>query len=223
MTDVSLAIETEQGAQAQANLGFAESLPTNDEPEGQTRRTMVGHLVGCAPVRRRDGGVWWRARGPGRGISARPGWHRPRHEPAVGDLADQCPRWDVRDDPGPEGERGGGQRGEHVIQPRGLWREVADMSRSTWAGQPTAEPLTSRCRCSTSCSTCCIARIDRFWSALGRRRDLLDRLDLGRPGLRVLAITQSPQFGAPPGCGGAGRPEKRVQARSIAPQKKCTG
>ena len=27
----------------------------------------------------------------------------------------------------------------------------------------------------------------------------------------------------PPGCLGAGRPEKRVTARSGAPQKKCTG
>ena len=36
-------------------------------------------------------------------------------------------------------------------------------------------------------------------------------------------MTQSAQFGAPPGCGGAEFPEKRVHARSIAPQKKCTG
>src|ERR687897_124375 len=36
-------------------------------------------------------------------------------------------------------------------------------------------------------------------------------------------MTQSAQFGAPPGCSGAGRPENRVVARSKAPQKKCTG
>src|SRR3546814_3246782 len=36
-------------------------------------------------------------------------------------------------------------------------------------------------------------------------------------------ITQSAQFGAPPGCRGAPRPEKRVTARSKAPQKKCEG
>ena len=36
-------------------------------------------------------------------------------------------------------------------------------------------------------------------------------------------MTQSPQFGAPPGWRGAGRPEKRVTAMSMAPQKKCTG
>lgn len=36
-------------------------------------------------------------------------------------------------------------------------------------------------------------------------------------------MTQAPQLGTPPGCGGAARPEKRVQARSIPPQKKCTG
>lgn len=35
-------------------------------------------------------------------------------------------------------------------------------------------------------------------------------------------MTQSAQFGAPPGCLGAGWPENRVQARSIPPQKKCT-
>ena len=31
------------------------------------------------------------------------------------------------------------------------------------------------------------------------------------------------RFGTPPGCSGAGRPEKRVTARSKLPQKKCTG
>ena len=36
-------------------------------------------------------------------------------------------------------------------------------------------------------------------------------------------MTQSAQFGAPPGCCGAGRPENRVVARSKAPRKKCTG
>src|SRR5438045_5779088 len=37
---------------------------------------------------------------------------------------------------------------------------------------------------------------------------------------RVIA---SGKCGIPPGCGGAGRPEKRVTARSKLPQKKCTG
>src|SRR3546814_5499319 len=36
-------------------------------------------------------------------------------------------------------------------------------------------------------------------------------------------ITQSAQFGAPPGCRAAPRPEKRVTARSKAPHKKCEG
>jgi hypothetical protein len=36
-------------------------------------------------------------------------------------------------------------------------------------------------------------------------------------------MTHAGQLGAPPGCGGAGLPENRVHARSMAPQKKCTG
>ncbi len=88
MTDVSLAIETEQGAQAQANLGFAESLPTNDEPEGQWWASWSGARRFAVVTVASGGG---RADPAGR-ISARPGWHRPRDEPAVGDLADQCPR-----------------------------------------------------------------------------------------------------------------------------------
>ena len=36
-------------------------------------------------------------------------------------------------------------------------------------------------------------------------------------------MTWGPQFGAPPGCGGARRPEKRVTARSSAPQNRWTG
>jgi hypothetical protein len=35
-------------------------------------------------------------------------------------------------------------------------------------------------------------------------------------------VTESATLGAP-GCGGAGRPENRVTARSKLPQKKCTG
>jgi hypothetical protein len=76
------------------------------------------------------------ARGPGRTeISARPGWHRSRDEPATGDLPDQRPRWDVRGDPGPEGDRGGGQRGQRITEPGGL-RLIT--SRSTRAIQATA-------------------------------------------------------------------------------------
>src|SRR2546430_4290762 len=36
-------------------------------------------------------------------------------------------------------------------------------------------------------------------------------------------VTRSAQLGTPPGCGGAVRPENRVQARSKLPQKKWTG
>ena len=37
------------------------------------------------------------------------------------------------------------------------------------------------------------------------------------------SMTQSGQLGTPPGWRGAGRPEKRVVARSKPPQKKWTG
>ena len=36
-------------------------------------------------------------------------------------------------------------------------------------------------------------------------------------------MTWGPQLGAPPGWGGADRPENRVTARSSAPQKRWTG
>jgi hypothetical protein len=36
-------------------------------------------------------------------------------------------------------------------------------------------------------------------------------------------MTQSGQFGIPPGCGGARRPEKRVHAKSKPPHQKCEG
>src|SRR2546429_4448048 len=36
-------------------------------------------------------------------------------------------------------------------------------------------------------------------------------------------VTKSARCGIPPGCGGAGRPEKRVHARSKPPHQKCEG
>jgi len=87
------------------------------------RMPVAGVPVGC-----RHGGVWLRAREDPAGaeISARPGGHRWPDEPAVGELADQRPRWKVREDPGPQGERGGGQRGQRVTQPGGLRHESVD-------------------------------------------------------------------------------------------------
>ena len=56
----------------------------------------------------------------------------------MGDLPDQRPRRHVRHDPGPEGDRGGGQRGQRLTEPGGLGaRSSARTSRSTRASQPT--------------------------------------------------------------------------------------
>lgn len=105
-------------------------------------------------IRRRDGDARTRACEDPAGavISARRGRDGPAKEPAIGDMADQRPRRDVREDAGPQGERGGGQRGQRVTQPGGLRHESVDhiqvdpgephhpcvRSHSRWPGSRTA-------------------------------------------------------------------------------------
>jgi hypothetical protein len=109
-------------------------MTTKNRPIGEAGRhggAVIVTLPRPGRVRAGSPSSRWRLgagpRGPDRsGLSARPGRHRWSDEPAAGYLADQRPRRDVREDPGPEGERGGGQRGQRLTQPHGLRCESVD-------------------------------------------------------------------------------------------------
>ena len=62
-----------------------------------------------------------------------------------------------------------------------------------------------------------LPHLDRRGDVPGQKPRLLTSCEYAS---RVIA---SGRCGIPPGCGGAGRPENRVTARSKLPQKKCTG